>query len=78
MQAQVEIHFLFGYPQYPESSVLGTIAILTKCAPPPFLRFYVQPSLRHKYLESIKAALRHFMTLEPTLTQLQKGPFYIV
>ena len=45
---------------------------------PPFLRFYVQPSLRHKYLESIKAALRHFMTLEPTLTQLQKGPFYIL
>ena len=25
-----------GYLQYPESSHLGTIAILTKCAPPPF------------------------------------------
>ena len=48
------------------------------CPPESVLRFYVQPSLRHKYPESIKAALRHFMTLEPTLTQLQKGPFHVV
>ena len=65
VQAQVEIQFLVGYLQYPESSFLGTIVIDQVCPPLPesFLRFYVQPSLRHKYLESIKAALRHFMTL---------------